>query len=43
MMSIFSIQQPLSAFVQQANQLQEMVELARQKVEFVTAQIGLGN
>jgi hypothetical protein len=43
MMSIFSIQQPLSAFVQQANQSQEIVELARQKVEFATAQNAFGN
>ena len=43
MMSIPTIQQPLSALFQQADQVQEFLNLARQKVEFATAQNAFGN
>lgn len=44
MMSIPTIQQqPLSALFKQANQVQEFLNLARQKVEFATAQDAFGN
>ena len=43
MMSIPTIQQPLSALFQQADQVQEFLDLARQKVEFATAQNAVGN
>jgi hypothetical protein len=43
MMSIPIIQQPLSAFFQQADQVREFLNLARQKVEFATAQNAFGN
>ena len=43
MMSIPTIQQPLSALFQQADQVQEFLNLARQKVEFATAQNTFGN
>ena len=43
MMSIPIIQQPLSALFQQADQVQEFLNLARQKVEFATAQNAFGN
>jgi len=42
-MSIPTIQQPLSALFQQADQVQEFLNLARQKVEFATAQNAFGN
>ena len=42
-MSISTIQQPLSALFQQADQMREILELARQKVEFATAQNAFGN
>ena len=43
MMSVPTIQQPLSALFQQADQVQEFLNLARQKVEFATAQNAFGN
>jgi hypothetical protein len=43
MISISTIQQPLSALLQQADQMQEFLNLARQKVEFATAQNAFGN
>ncbi len=43
MMSIPTIQQPLSAMFQQADQVREFLDLARQKVEFATAQNAFGN
>ena len=43
MTSISAIQQPLSALFQQADQVQEFLNLARQKVEFATAQNAFGN
>jgi hypothetical protein len=43
MMSIPTIQQPLSALFQQADQVGEFLNLARQKVEFATAQNAFGN
>jgi hypothetical protein len=43
MISISTIQQPLSAMFQQAGQMQEFLELSRQKVEFATAQNAFGN
>lgn len=44
MMSISTIQQqPLSALLQQADQMLEILELARQKVEFATSQNAFGN
>ena len=43
MMSIPTIQQPLSALFQQADQMGEFLNLARQKVEFATAQNAFGN
>ncbi len=43
MISISTIQQPLSALFQQAEQMQEFLKLARQKVEFATAQNAFGN
>ncbi len=43
MISISTIQQPLSALFQQADQVQEFLELSRQKVEFATAQSAFGN
>lgn len=44
MMSISTIQQPLSgALFQQTDQVREFRELARQKVEFATAQNAFGN
>ena len=43
MTSISAIQQPLSALFQQADQMREFLELARQKVEFATAQNAFGN
>jgi hypothetical protein len=43
MMSIPTIQQPLSALFQQADQVREFLNLARQKVEFATAQNAFGN
>jgi hypothetical protein len=43
MMSIPTIQQPLSALFKQADQVQEFLNLARQKVEFATAQNAFGN
>jgi hypothetical protein len=43
-MSISTIQQqPLSALLQQADQMREILELAQQKVEFATAQNACGN
>jgi hypothetical protein len=42
MMSI-STMQPLSALFQQADQKREILELARQKIEFATAQNAFGN
>jgi hypothetical protein len=42
-MSIPTIQQPLSALFQQADQVREFLNLARQKVEFATAQNAFGN
>jgi hypothetical protein len=36
-------QQPLSALFKQADQVQEFLNLARQKVEFATAQNAFGN
>ena len=42
-MSISTIQQPLSALFQQADQKREILELAQQKVEFATAQNAFGN
>ena len=42
-MSISAIQQPLTALFQQANQIQEILRLARQKVEFATTQTAFGN
>jgi hypothetical protein len=42
-MSIPTIQQPLSALFQQADQVGEFLNLARQKVEFATAQNAFGN
>ena len=38
-----TIQQPLSALLQQADQVREFLNLARQKVEFATAQNAFGN
>jgi DNA-binding phage protein len=38
-----TIQQPLSALFKQADQVQEFLNLARQKVEFATAQNAFGN
>jgi hypothetical protein len=38
-----TIQQPLSALFQQADQVREFLNLARQKVEFATAQNAFGN
>ena|ERR687891_1092353 len=43
MMSIQTIQQPLSALLQQADQMREILELARQKVDFATSQNAIGN
>ncbi len=43
MISISAIQQPLSALLQQADQMQEFLNLARQKVEFGTTQNAFGN
>ena len=43
MMSIPTIQQPLSALFQQADQVREFLNLARQKIEFATAQNAFGN
>ena len=44
MMSIPAIQQPLSAALfKQADQVREFLDLARQKVEFATAQNAFGN
>jgi hypothetical protein len=43
MISISAIQQPLSALFQQADQMQEFLNLARQKVEFATTQNAFGN
>jgi hypothetical protein len=43
MMSISTSQQPLSALLQQADQMRAILELARQKVEFATAQDAFGN
>ena len=43
MISISAIQQPLSALLQQADQMQEFLNLARQKVEFATTQNAFGN
>ncbi len=43
MMSIPTIQQPLSALFKQADQVREFLNLARQKVEFATAQNAFGN
>jgi hypothetical protein len=43
MMSIPTIQQSLSALFQQADQVGEFLNLARQKVEFATAQNAFGN
>jgi hypothetical protein len=45
MMQVLSttIQQPLSALLQQADQMREILELARQKVEFATSQDAFGN
>src|SRR5215207_3797640 len=44
MMSIPTIQQLLSgALLQQADQMREILELARQKVEFATSQNAFGN
>ena len=43
MMSIPTIQQPLSALFLQADQVREFLNLARQKVEFATAQNAFGN
>jgi hypothetical protein len=43
MMSIPIIQQPLSALFQQADQVREFLNLARQKVEIATAQNAFGN
>lgn len=42
MMSISAIQ-PLSALFQQADRVQEILELARQKVELATSQNSFGN
>jgi hypothetical protein len=42
-MSIPTIQQPLSTLFQQADQVREFLDLARQKVEFATAQNAFGN
>ena len=38
---IITIQQPLSALLQQTDQMREILELARQKVESATAQDAL--
>lgn len=44
MISISTIQQPLSgALLQQTDQMREILELARQKVEFASAQNAFGN
>jgi hypothetical protein len=43
MMSISIQQQPLSALLQQTDQMREILELARQKVESATAQNAFGN
>ncbi len=43
MIAITTIQQPLSVLFQQADQVQEFLDLARQKVEFATAQNAFGN
>jgi hypothetical protein len=40
---IITIQQPLSSLLQQADQMREILELARQKVESATAQDAFGN
>jgi hypothetical protein len=45
MMQVLSttIQQPLSALLQQADQMPEILELVRQKVEVATSQDAFGN
>jgi hypothetical protein len=43
MASIPTIQQPLSALLQQTDQMREVLELARQKVGFATAQNAFDN
>jgi hypothetical protein len=45
MMQVLSttIQQPLSALLQQADQMREILELARQKIEVATSQDAFGN
>jgi hypothetical protein len=43
MMSIPTIRQPLLALFKQADQVQEFLDLARQKVAFATSQNAFGN